>query len=140
MDANDGLTECLTRAGIDGALAGTLVGGLSAKAGVNFGQSFNQMTVAEAVIPEEQTDGLGDRVRRAGKAVGRVMSEKAAGDGGPSLFAIETRAGWLNLNPAWLILAVTEEGIILVAMAREGLIDQKTAPGALARFERAFKK
>lgn len=140
MDANNGLTEWLTRTGIDGGLASALVGGLSAKAGVDFGQSFNRMTVAETVIRGSQAGDPKDRVRRAGKTVGRVVSGEVGEDDGPSLFVIETRAGWLKLNPAWLVLAVTGEGIKLVAMAREGVINQKTAFEALARFERAFRE
>lgn len=140
MDANNGLTEWLTWAGVDGVSAGALVGGLSAKAGVDFGQGFNRMTVAEAEIKWKQAGDPEDRIRRAGKTVGRVVSEEAGKNGGPSLFAIKTRAGWLNLNPAWLVLAVTGQGIRLVAMAREGLINQKTAAGALARFEKAFRE
>lgn len=133
MSGPNGLAGWLTEFGIDGGL----VGGLSAKSGVDFGQSFHQMSTAQAVFTGAHD---GDDICRAASLIGRVLSEEVDESEACCLFVIETKSGWLNLNPAWLVIIARDGELRVLGMAREGLISQRTAPGAIARFEAALQK
>jgi|GEM_PF-2677247 len=126
------LIDTLIKAGLAAEVAGSFAGGLSAKAGVDFGQSFNQQTQAEATF-EVSGNALKTTKAAAGK-IGDLLAEEKDSESGKQVLAVQTRAGWFNANPAIVVAIVGEGKVSALAFAKEGLIDQKTAVGAIARF------
>jgi len=130
------LIDLLVKAGLTLDGAGAFAGALAAGSGVDFGQNFNKLTQAEGVFALQ-----GDApaiVRAALELIGEVVAEQADSGTGDYAMAGQTRAGWLNANPAILIGVVGKDQVQVIALAKEGLINQKTAPGALQRFASAL--
>jgi len=126
------IIEALIRAGLNAELAGAFAGGLAARAGAVFGQSFNKLTQAEQAfaVPGDAIQA----VRQAFQRIGKIAAEEVDDSAGQCVLATQTRAGWLNANPALLIAVIEKQNVQAVVLAKEGLIDQKTAAGALRRF------
>jgi hypothetical protein len=82
---------------------------------------------------------LPEIIHRVGNSIGRVTAEHHGTSGGVSYFTIETRAGWLGVNQALLLVVIGEKALGIHALAKEGWLDQKTAQGALAKFLRAMQ-
>lgn len=137
MDLPDLAEEIAAAGAIPSFSAGMLSSGLAAAMGAGYGQSLNQMTVAgerlsglpgEAVAPEV--------IKRALSEIGMPLAVTNAD--GP--FWGQTRAGWLSLNPAILCVMPADAGCLLVyGFAKEGLISQKTARGAVRRLKAALE-
>ena len=130
------LIEALIRAGLNAELAGAFAGGLSAGAGAAFGQSLNKLTQAEQAFAVSG-DAV-QAVRQAFQRIGKTVAEETDESAGQCVLAAQTRAGWLNANPTLLIAVIEKETVQAIALAKEGLIDQKTAAGALRRFEQTL--
>ncbi len=140
------LTELIARSGnLDGFSSGLLSHGFAAGMGVRAGQQFNQMTVFGRTFFGFNSENYPDAMIRAamGKA-GNILEQpeiEKKNENEP-LWA-STRAGWLWLNPA-LICVVKGQGgkegeFCAYGFAKEGLISQKTAQGAVKRFQSALE-
>ena len=134
------LIELLSEAGLAESLAADFAGTAAAAArGAQWGQSFNRQHYAHETVRVEGTpaDAL-ENARGAAAAIGRILAEALDEETGSPTLLVRTRAGWLNLNPALLLVAVEaeEDGAVLklTAAALEGLINQGTAKGVLRRF------
>lgn len=125
--------DALIKAGLNADLAGAFAGGLSAEAGAVFGQSFNKLTqaVQSFAVPGDAVQA----VREVFQRIGEIAAEEADESAGQCVLAVRTRAGWFNANPALVIAVIEKENVQAIALAKEGLINQKTAAGALRRFE-----
>ena len=130
----DRLISCLKAYGCD-VTPPDAVGSSSVPSflGVRAGQSLNHLTVyarhySDAALPDQA-------IERSLGSIGSALASDA------SLY--RTRAGWLCANPA--VIWVTEpnqdmlSGFAAISFAREGLLNQKTAVGAVRRFENALK-
>ena len=103
--------------------------------GVQAGQSLNDLTVfAEEFYGFDRSDKkeISDCLNKIGSPLD--------GDG----LSYQTRAGWLNANPAVLCVPdlpdFNKTGTVrAVAFAKEGVINQKTALKAVKRFEKSLQ-
>lgn len=111
-------------------VTGVLAGTVAAAGGVAFGQSLHSLRCAAETIDRAGLP-IAD-IRDACARVGTVHAEEAEDD--RVIIAVASRSGWLQLNPATLIVGIAAESIAVTVFAKEGLIDQKTAAGALKRF------
>ena len=130
------LVDALVKMGLAAELAGSFAGALSARAGVDFGQSFNQQTQAEATF-EIKGDAL-QTIKTAVGKIGDLLAEEDDLESGNKVLVIQSKAGWLNANPAILVAIVNGTKVGVMAFAKEGMINQKTAAGAIARFGKAL--
>jgi len=102
--------------------------------GVQAGQSLNHLTVH---VQEFYNFNTLDKktLETALNSIGSVLTEKG--------YYFKTRAGWLNANPAVILVSADGEPLIkclkVICFAKEGLINQKTATKAIKRFETALK-
>ena len=134
-----GVAEILGDAGLEFAGAGVLSAFAAAGgAGAAFGQRFNACTEASRDFDVASVDDPASLVEEAAARIGRLEFAGDDAQGSHRLFAIATRAGWLNLNPAYVIVALEGDRLSAVAIAREGLISQRTAEGAVRRFAEAI--
>ena len=134
-----GVAEILGDAGLEFAGAGVLSAFAAAGgAGAAFGQRFNACTEASLDFDVASVNDPASLIAEAAARIGRLEFAGDDEQGSHRFFVIGTRAGWLNLNPAYVIVALAGERLRAVAVAREGLISQRTAEGAVRRFAEAI--
>ncbi len=144
MTVPKSLAEMLSKANLVDALTADLATISTAAAhGSRWGQSFNRQHYAHETVRLETTPAEAlETARRAAAAIGKILAEAADEETGAPTLLVRTRAGWLNLNPALLLVAVEadEDGTVLklTAAALEGLINQGTAGRAVRRFIQAL--
>jgi len=105
--------------------------------GARAGQALNHITVCarELTLALEPEQGIHDLVSKAALGVGKPLVK------GETQF-YTTRAGWLNANPALLGLFAGPDAdtCLVMGLAREGWVNQNTAPKAITRLENALKE
>jgi|GEM_PF-2255779 hypothetical protein len=143
------LTAHITSNGLDLPSLGPSLGAtLPAYLGASFGQQFNKLTTTLVSL-----SGFNDlKQRHLLKAIGTIGSVLEDIAHAPnethlndlSVLWAQVRAGWFNANPSLLVVVDGQkdrlESIEVMAFAKEGFISQKTAPGAIRRFEQALRK
>lgn len=122
--------------------ADTFNSGLAAGMGARAGQQLNMMTVAG-----KDLTGFGsaaDMVSAIGSAMADIGTCAPMPDGeNQEMLWCRTRSGWLRMNPAVICVLTAPGGnpssCLVFGFAREGIISQKTASGAVRRFETALE-
>jgi len=116
---------------------------IPAALGARFGQEmFGQLTVhSEIITGANKTPIARENVLNALGSIGSAVDPTVDDAPNDHFFYFQTRAGWLNANPALICvidLSDNQGGLQAAAFAKEGLISQKTALKAVARFKKAL--